>query len=109
VIANVDQPIQAATVSALIAAWRTGGAAIIVPSFRGRRGHPVLLAGRLLPELRAVREETLGLRAVRGAHASELLELPVDDPLVLLDLNTPAEYEASQQSRDAEPDLEADS
>jgi molybdenum cofactor cytidylyltransferase len=98
-VVNVDQPLQASTVAALIDAWRGGAGTILVPSFRGRRGHPVLLAGGLLPELRAVSEETLGLRAVREAHAPELVELPVEDPLVLLDLNTPAEYEASLRDR----------
>jgi molybdenum cofactor cytidylyltransferase len=96
VIVNVDQPVHADTVRGLLGELESAAAAIVVPSLQGKRGHPVVVAGALLPELRAVREETMGLRAVREAHADELRGLPVEDPWVHLDLNTPAEYEASR-------------
>ena len=35
----------------------------------------------------------LGLNAYLRQHAAGTLELPVDDPDILLDLDTPADYE----------------
>jgi molybdenum cofactor cytidylyltransferase len=91
-VLGVDQPRPAAVARALIAAYRAGGAAITVPLHAGRRGHPVLFAPWLLPELQAVTEAEEGLRAVLRAHARAVHEHPMDDPRVLLDLNTPEDY-----------------
>ena len=92
VVLNVDQPRPAAITRELLAAHAAGGAAITVPVFAGRCGHPVVFATPLLPELRAVDEATQGLRAVRRAYAADLHEHPVADPRVLLDVNTPEAY-----------------
>ena len=89
-VASVDTPLSRATVRALIDAWRAlpGPGAIVVPRHGGRNGHPGLFDGALLPELRAVQEESQGLRAVRRAHTKTTTFLDVDDPLVTLNLNT---------------------
>lgn len=68
------------------------GFLITIPTRAQRRGHPPVFAASLIPELRAVREETEGLRAILRAHAEETAELEVADPAVLLDLNTPEAY-----------------
>ena len=100
VVASVDTPLTRATVRALVDAWRgradPGG--IIVPRHAGRNGHPSLFDGALLPELRAVREESQGLRAVRRAHADTTTFLDADDPLVTLNLNTPEAYAAAHRA-----------
>ncbi len=107
VVASVDTPLRGATVRALIAAWRgrPDPGAIVVPRHAGRNGHPGLFGGPLLAELRAVREESQGLRAVRRAHAAATTFLDVDDPLVTLNLNTPEAYESAR--RDYAPDSAA--
>jgi CTP:molybdopterin cytidylyltransferase MocA len=96
VVASVDTPVRGATVRALIEVWkgRPGPDAIIVPRHAGRNGHPSLFDGALLTELRAVREESQGLRAVRRAHADATTFLDIDDPLVTLNLNTPEAYDS---------------
>ena len=65
----------------------------------GRRGHPVLFSGRLLPEMREVQDATLGLRAVVHRHLAGQQEVPVDSPLIHTDLNTPAAYAAARTAR----------
>ncbi len=90
VVLSVDQP-RPATVTRRLLAEHTSG--ITVPTQLGRRGHPVVLDGALLPELRAVDEATQGLRAVIDRHATEVREVPFETADVLLDLNTPEEYE----------------
>lgn len=96
VVASVDGPCSAATVEALIQAWRDGDAAIVVPRLAGKNGHPALFDGALLPELRAVQEASQGLRAVRRAHSRETRFLDLNDPLIGLNLNTAADYAAAR-------------
>jgi molybdenum cofactor cytidylyltransferase len=98
VILNVDQPRDRSITRALLSAHAEGGALITVPSFEGRRGHPAVLSGSLLDELRTVDEATEGLRAVNSRHEADRRELPLDDPSVLLDLNRPEDYEAARRA-----------
>jgi molybdenum cofactor cytidylyltransferase len=88
----VDHPlVSTATVVRLIDAFRESGAPVVVPSHLGRRGHPVLFAARVLPELMAA-DPSLGARSVVHAH-DDRVELPVDDSGVLSDIDTPADFE----------------
>ena len=89
VVLSVDQPRPAAVTRRLLADHTSG---ITVPSHDGRRGHPVILDGALLPELREVDEATQGLRSVIARHAADVHEIPFDSATVLLDLNTPEDY-----------------
>ena len=67
-----------------------GGAAFVAPFFRTRRGHPVGIAGRFRAELEALRGDE-GARGLLAAHAAELLKVPVGDPGVIRDIDTPAD------------------
>jgi CTP:molybdopterin cytidylyltransferase MocA len=58
-------------------------------------GHPILLDGSLLGELREVEEDTLGLRAVIDRHVDRAVSVPLANDAVNVDLNAPAEYEAA--------------
>jgi CTP:molybdopterin cytidylyltransferase MocA len=53
-----------------------------------RRGHPVLLHARLRPAVAALRPDEPLHDLV---HRSEVLEVPVDDPGILVDVNEPAD------------------
>lgn len=97
VILSVDQPRDRAITATLLAAHRAGGNLITVPAYQGRRGHPAILAGALLSELRSVDEESEGLRSVMRRHVAERVDVPVDDPTVLFDLNQPSDYEAARR------------
>jgi len=90
VVISVDQPRPAAVTRRLLTEHTSG---ITVPSHGGRRGHPVVLDGALLPELREVDEATHGLRAVLARHAAEVREVPFHSAIVLLNLNTPEDYQ----------------
>ena len=60
-------------------------------SYQGRRGHPPLLSSLLLPDLRAL-SQAQSLREVLARHSAGTLEVPVDTPEVLIDVNTPEDY-----------------
>ncbi|HEY7065956.1 MAG TPA: nucleotidyltransferase family protein [Chloroflexota bacterium] len=92
IMALVDHPlIDPAVVGAVIAAFASSGRPIVVPVHEGRRGHPVLFAARLIPELLAAPLDQ-GARAVVRAHADEVLEVPAPAPGILADIDTPELY-----------------
>lgn len=93
VIASVDQPCSAEAVRQTIAALATApDARIAVPRHDGRNGHPPVFDAALLPELRRVSERSEGLRELRRRWREATIFIEVDDPLVLLNLNTPEDY-----------------
>lgn len=96
VVLGADQPRPAAITRRLIDEHAISGALITVPSHEGTRGHPPVLDGSLIPDLLSVRDETQGLREVIERRESEILEVAFDDPIVLLDLNTPEDYERAR-------------
>jgi len=93
-VQSVDQPVAADVIVALFEAIERGSD-IAVPVYQGRRGHPICVAGSLLPELRDVNEEAEGLRSVVRRHAARLVEVPVDAESVTWNLNDPAAYAAA--------------
>lgn len=99
VVLNVDQPRTAAVIRSLVDEHTRAGNLITIPTFEGTRGHPPVIDGSLLPELRQVREENLGLRAIVHAHEAEIGEVEFDSRTVLLNLNEPHEYEAARKAQ----------
>lgn len=93
VVMLADQPaIGHEIVDALIAAHRQTGFGIIIPTFSGRRGHPVLLSRRYIDELISYHGEH-GLRSFIMEHSNDVLELPVDTDAILRDIDTKEDYE----------------
>ncbi len=94
VVTLVDVPmVSPATIRAVVDAWRRSRAPIVRPAVGPRRGHPVVFDRALFAELRSAPVEE-GARAVVRAHAHEILDVPVDDPGCILDIDTPADYQA---------------
>jgi molybdenum cofactor cytidylyltransferase len=89
-----DHPVlDAALVRRLIGEFaRRPDCSIAVPTFEGKRGHPALVRWKHWPRIRDF-DPTLGLNAYLRTLANETLEVPVDSPDVLLDLDTPEDYE----------------
>jgi molybdenum cofactor cytidylyltransferase len=97
-VLNVDQPRPHDVISRLVDVHRHSGSLITVPTYEEKRGHPPVLDGSLLGEIRDVNEETQGLRAVVERHAEDVRELAFETSAVLLDLNRPEEYEQAHAS-----------
>jgi molybdenum cofactor cytidylyltransferase len=97
-VLSVDQPRPHDVIARLVDVHRHSGSLITVPTYDDRRGHPPLLDGSLLPELREVNEATQGLRAVIERHAADVTELPFETSAVLLDLNRLQEYQKARAS-----------
>ncbi|MCQ6263063.1 nucleotidyltransferase family protein [Alcanivorax sp. MM125-6] len=80
-----------ATVAALRA--RAGADRIVRPVLDGAPGFPVLFGRAFWPEL-AARADGDGARDLIAAHRAALIELPVDDPGVLRDVDRPGDLTA---------------
>ncbi len=93
VVLNVDQPRPSDLISRLIEAHAASDTLISRPVFGNKHGHPIVLTGSLLEELRSVQEESQGLLGVVNAHRDEMQDVDLEDERVLVDFNTPEEYE----------------
>ena len=96
----VDQPRPAMHLRKLCAALERSGAPITLPVHEGRRGHPLLFSRSLLPELLAIDDASMGVRAVVERRSGEINEVPFDDPIVTFDLNTPEDFGEAGASAD---------
>ena len=93
IVCLVDHPcISSRLIQALIANFRATRKPIVIPTYQGRRGHPVLFAASLFDELRAAPPD-IGARHVVRQHATDVLEVPTDEEGVMLNINDPAAYE----------------
>ncbi|MFQ5774427.1 MAG: NTP transferase domain-containing protein [Kiloniellaceae bacterium] len=94
VICLGDMPqVTAAAIDRLIAAFNPlEGRAICVPTWRGKRGNPVLFARRFVPEMQSIAGD-IGARHLLGEYPEVVCEVAMDDvdsgDGVLLDVDTP--------------------
>ncbi len=64
-----------------------------VPEYRGRRGNPAILSRVLFPDVLRLSGD-VGAREILAGLGPRLLRVPVDDPGVIFDVDTPAAYDA---------------
>ncbi len=60
---------------------------VIIPSYKGRRGHPVVFPACLFDELLHP-DLPRGARTVLSRHQNMVIEIPVDDCGIVLDIDT---------------------
>ena len=92
----VDQPRTSEIVSQVIRAHVENDAVITSPRYQGHGGHPLIFSASLKSELESITEETEGIREVFLRHRDEVTEVPINDPMIRLDLNTPEAYEKAR-------------
>jgi molybdenum cofactor cytidylyltransferase len=66
---------------------------IAMPRFGGTRGHPVLISRAVADELLALPVDAAARDVIRG-HDAEIHYVDVADPAILMDVDTPGDYEA---------------
>jgi len=93
-ICPVDHPlISADLVGILVDAFARDGAkkGIVLPTYKGKRGHPVIFARRFYEALLAAPAEK-GARAVVWENPAEINEIETSEEGILLNLNDPDAY-----------------
>jgi|SRR5215472_12862298 len=89
VICPVDHPLVSQhLISELISRFDSSGKAIVLPTHRGKRGHPVIFRASLYEEL-LVASPKVGARQVVWSHALEVQEVSTEEQGVILNLNDP--------------------
>lgn len=95
----VDHPVvRAETISRMLHLFASGRSGIVVPVHSGRRGHPVILDRALFPELMAASPD-VGAREVIRRDPGRVVELVTDDGGILLNIDTPADFEIISNTR----------
>lgn len=95
ILVPADHPVLDPTVlEELIDEWNRRSCSILVPTYQGRRGHPTFFRWHLVDEIRNRLPPESGLNRLLSEHASEVCELPLDNPAVITDLDTPEDYAA---------------
>ena len=88
-----DQPAVPAEVAGiLIREYRNSENGIVIPVHKGRRGHPLLIDGKyrhIIDQL----DHTVGLRDLLHKYPADVLEVNVEMPGILLDIDTPKDYQ----------------
>ncbi|HEY3302430.1 MAG TPA: nucleotidyltransferase family protein [Candidatus Binatia bacterium] len=64
---------------------------IVVPKWKGRRGHPVIFSSRLFGELLSAPLDQ-GAKRVVHAHMDDTLEIETDQAGITFDIDTPEDY-----------------
>lgn len=92
-IALGDQPfIKTRTINAMIKAFARGKDGIIVPSFKGKRGHPVIFHRRFRRELLNLKGDAGG-KSIVERHPGEILDIPLKSEGVVKDIDLWEDYE----------------
>ena len=61
---------------------------IFIPSFAGRKGHPILIKPALFPEVLSITEETKGLKEVIKNNRDKIYFVNTEEKGILLDIDT---------------------
>jgi molybdenum cofactor cytidylyltransferase len=98
IVALGDMPFIRPDTIAAVRAKLEGGAAIVAPVLvaTGERGHPVGFARALKDELAALDGDE-GARAVIARHRDGLVTIPVDDPGIVVDIDTPGDLQEARR------------
>jgi molybdenum cofactor cytidylyltransferase len=89
-VALADMPFVRPSSIAAVRDALAGGARIVAPYFRTRRGHPVGISGFFFDRLVELRGDE-GARRIVAAHETELVKVPVGDPGVIRDIDQPGD------------------
>jgi molybdenum cofactor cytidylyltransferase len=87
-IALADMPFVRRTSIAAVRDALAGGATLVAPYFRARRGHPVALSKKFLQDLLGLKGDE-GARTLLAENERMLVKIPVGDPGVIRDIDTP--------------------
>jgi molybdenum cofactor cytidylyltransferase len=102
-IVLADQPfIRPETLDQIVDRYRRSKAQIVIPTYKGSRGNPVLLDRSVFPEIEALNGD-IGCRAIFGSHSDGIVKVEVEDNGILLDIDDKADYERLQGFRTGLP------
>lgn len=89
-----DQPaIDSQTINRLIKAFYTHDKGIAIPTYQGRRGHPIIFAIKYKEKLLELKGDIGGRQIVKD-HPDDILEVAVNSESILTDIDTISDYQS---------------
>ena len=87
-----DQPLIGPNViNSVIESFRLSGKGIVIPVYKKKRGHPLLIDKKFRNEIERL-DEREGLRSLAYRFSEDVLEVDTDDPGILRDFDTFEDY-----------------
>ncbi|OGR15417.1 MAG: molybdenum cofactor cytidylyltransferase [Desulfobacterales bacterium RIFOXYA12_FULL_46_15] len=88
-----DQPmVTAGIINRMITVFQASDAPILIPFCKGCRGNPVIISRILFPRLLSLSGDT-GARVIFDKYKDSILKINFETDAVLLDVDTPMDYE----------------
>jgi len=89
-----DQPfIDSRVINRLLDEFKRHNKGIVIPTYQGKRGHPVIISLEYKAELLSLKGD-VGAREIIARHSGDVHEVRVDSPGVTMDIDTPEEYQS---------------
>ena len=92
-VALGDQPaIPSSVFDAIIDSYKQSEKGLVLPVYQGRRGHPLLVDMKYREDVRRLRPDE-GLRSLLRQNVDDILEVTVNTPGILKDIDTREDYD----------------
>jgi len=85
------------SINKVIEAFREKCLPIVIATYGGRRGHPILISRELFDEVMKISEKTFGLKYVIKKYESKIFHVEVDNPGILLDIDNPEDLREAEK------------
>lgn len=87
-----DQPeITPEVINSIIEKWKSSGSGIVIPLYRGKRGHPLFIEKKYFAEVSAL-DTDAGLRTLSSKFSHDVAEVETDNKMILRDIDTREDY-----------------
>jgi molybdenum cofactor cytidylyltransferase len=88
-----DQPmVSAKVIDRMISVFQKTRKGLLVPTFQGKRGHPVIIASNYRDQIKSINPE-IGLRELFLNNQVDILEVEMNTNDILKDIDTPEDYQ----------------
>lgn len=95
-----DQPsVSKEVIDKIVDAYQKTGKGIVLPVYEKERGHPVLIDMKYKDEIESLSPD-IGLRGTVYSHPEDILEVEVDTPEILQDIDDEADYRRELKNKE---------
>ena len=95
-----DQPsVSKEVIDKIVDAYRKTGKGIVLPVYEKERGHPVIIDMKYKAEVESLSPD-IGLRGTVYSHPEDILEVEVDAPEILQDIDDEADYRRELKNKE---------
>jgi molybdenum cofactor cytidylyltransferase len=95
-----DQPsVSKEVIDKIVDAYQRTGKGIVLPVYKKERGHPVVIDLKYKDEIESLSPD-IGLRGTVYSHPEDILEVEVDTPDILQDIDDEADYERELKNKE---------